>query len=332
MVVRAEYLCAKIKQLVNEQVVPGVSFAFITPECTIQDYYGANSWQPSVTPLKADQLYDLASLTKVLGTTTLLLHLIEQGQLQWKSKVADFLPYFQDSRVTITHLMTHTSGIRGYIPHRDQLSAPQLLRALQQLPVTDEFEQVVRYTDTGPILAGLIIEQLYQKPVQTVIAQQILQPLKLPMATFKPDPDLCVVTNRRAGYWLKGQVHDPKAWQLGPHCGSSGLFASVADLLVFTQWFLGQTKTIHPPIQQTMIDYLFQDFTKKQLGRSFGWDLRLNCVRQAVLYHTGFTGNFWLIDKQRQRALIVLSNRVHPLVQNQRFFLERDAIVDLFLQ
>lgn len=332
MAVRTDYLLAKIHQLVVEQVVPGVSCAVITPHHCVQRCWGCNSWQPQKTPLPAGSLYDLASLTKVLGTTTVLLHLIEQNKLQFTSKVADYLPQFTDRRINLTHLMTHTSGIRGYIPNRDQLSASQLLKAIQQLPVTAEFEQVVRYTDTGPILAGLIIEQLYQQPVQTVIEQKVLQPLGLMTATFQPEARKCVVTNQRAGHWLQGEVHDPKAYQLGQHCASAGLFAAVTDLIRFTQFMLGQLSISQPPIQQKTVTSLFQDFTQHHLGRSFGWDLRKNVQQQWVLYHTGFTGNFWLIDRFRQRALIVLSNRVHPFNNNQRFLSQRDAIVNLFLQ
>ena len=95
---------------------------------------------------------------------------------------------------------------------------------------------------------------------------------------------------------------------------------------------LGQLTITQAPIQDATIKKLFHSFTPVLPGRSFGWDLRWNCLGEAVLYHTGYTGNFLAIDRQRQRALIVLSNRVHSFNNNQRFLSARNAIMELFLQ
>ncbi|MCT6840309.1 MAG: beta-lactamase family protein [Bombilactobacillus mellis] len=326
------YLIDKINALVSQQVVPGISFAYLTADHLERRQVGLNTWLPQETALPANPLYDLASLTKVIGTTTVLLHLIEQKVLSTETAICQYLPEFTDKRVTLRHLMTHTSGIQGYIPQRDCLSGKELIKALVKLPVTSNFNQVIKYTDTGPILAGLIIEKIYHQPVQSVIEQVVLQPLGLTTATFQPQPQNCVITSSKTGKNLQGVVQDPKAQQLGCHCGSAGLFASLNDVIRFSQFMLGQLTITQAPIQDATIKKLFHSFTPVLPGRSFGWDLRWNCLGEAVLYHTGYTGNFLAIDRQRQRALIVLSNRVHPFNNNQRFLSARNAIMELFLQ
>lgn len=326
------YLIDKINALVSQQIVPGISFAYLTADHLERQQVGLNTWFPQETALPANPLYDLASLTKVIGTTTVLLHLIEQKVLSTETAICQYLPEFTDQRVTLRHLMTHTSGIQGYIPQRDCLNGKELIKALVKLPVTSNFNRVIKYTDTGPILAGLIIEKIYHQPVQSVIEQVVLQPLGLTTATFQPQPQNCVITSNKMGKNLQGVVQDPKAQQLGYHCGSAGLFASLNDVIRFSQFMLGQLTITQAPIQDATIKKLFHSFTPVLPGRSFGWDLRWNCLDEAVLYHTGYTGNFLAIDRQRQQALIVLSNRVHPFNNNQRFLSARNAIMELFLQ
>lgn len=324
-------LVEQIKNLVREQVVPNVSYAYLNQGQWIQGQYGVNTWQPQVSPLPAYPLYDLASLTKVLGTTTVLLNLIEQQKLTYDTPVKTILPEFSSEQVTLRHLMTHTSGIQGFIPHRDQLTAKQLMQAILQLPVTSDFNRIINYTDTGPLIVGWMVEKICQQPIQLVIQKLVLQPLKLPMATFTPNPRQCVVTNQRGFHWLRGEVHDPKAYQLKQHCGSAGLFAGIPDLIYFSRWLLGQVQPASAPVSQKILKQLFQSFTNVAPGRSFGWNLLWGQQKQPILYHTGYTGNFWLLDRWQQRALIVLSNRVHPINNNQRFLIRRRAIIDNFL-
>lgn len=325
-----DYLEGQIRSLVYDQIAPGVSYAVIDHGNIRQGCLGDNSWYPTTTSLHPNMLYDLASLTKVIGTTTVLLHLIETGKLSFSTKICEYFPGF-DSKVTIAHLMTHSSGIKGYIPNRDKLNASELEDAILHLPITSDFEKIIKYTDSGPIIMGMIIEKIYHEPVQQVITEQILQPLGLTTATFNPDPKNCVVTNKRDGKWLYGQVHDPKAYQLGKHCGSAGMFAEIDDLIKFAQFMLGQLKLKQVPIHAATIDKLFHNFTKINPGRSFGWDLRKNKNNQYAIFHTGFTGNLLAVDRKRQRAMIYLSNRVHPFNDNKKYLDYKDAILDAFL-
>lgn len=322
-----------IHQLAEDQVVPGVSYAMKQRNQWQQEVFGYSQLVPVKKRLKPGQLYDLASLTKVIGTTTMILHLVSTGKLSFEDPVKKFLPQFYDWRVTIRELLTHTAAITGYILHRNQLSASQLTQALFTLHTGDWLGKRVEYSDIGLIFLGEIIETFYQKPVQQVISEHVLQPLQLKSSTFQPVAKACVPTCYSAEKGLlQGIVHDPKAQILQEHCGSAGLFAPLSDLMRFADWLLAdelQPKLFSAELRQC----LFADQTPSHdLGRSFGWDLRYDSVGRACIYHTGYTGTFMLLDLATKQALIVLTNRIHPNEKNDLFLKRRDQIVTAYLE
>lgn len=310
---------AQVIDLVNQQVVPGVSYAFIDRDVTEKNVIGDKSWQPFKEKLSGDELYDLASLTKVMGTVPLILKMIDEDKLGLHDKVQQYLPEFSDERVELVHLLTHTSGIAGYIPNRDQLNADQLINALLHLPVTDNFDKVVKYTDTGLIYLGLIIEKIYGSPVQKVIETEILDPWELQDTTFDPVESRCTPTYKRNGEYMIGIANDPKARQLGSQCGSAGMFSNLDDVIKFSKLML-----------QPKYQLLYHNFTHLNPGRSLGWDIKPDGDGK-IIFHTGYTGHFIALDYQRQTGMIVLTNRVHPVEHNQIFLNRRETILDSFI-
>ncbi|APU71656.1 serine hydrolase [Companilactobacillus crustorum] len=310
---------AQIIDLVNKQIVPGASFGFINGPQMNNYSYGSKSWLPTITALKGDELHDLASLTKVMGTVPLILKLIDEKKLNLHDPIKKYLPTFSDERIEIFHLITHTSGIHGYIPNRDALNSEQLIQALLKLPVTDNFNKKVVYTDTGLIFLGLIIEKIYQMPVQSAIQKYILEPEGLRDTTFEPDVSRCVPTYVVEGQMLQGVPNDPKARQLGKHCGSAGMFSTIGDVMKFAADMLKPDK-----------EFLYHNFTDLNPGRSLGWDVKPDGAG-SVLFHTGYTGHFIALDYQRHNAMVVLTNRVHPRPNNQLFLERRDTILNSFL-
>ncbi|MGR3742052.1 serine hydrolase domain-containing protein [Companilactobacillus sp. DQM5] len=307
---------SQIRDLYNKKIVSNVSFAVIDNNTVFTEYRGDLSWESS-KKVSSKNLYDVASLTKVIGTTMLLLKLIRNKKINLYDSINKYLPEFSDSRVKIYHLLTHTSGIRGFIKNRNSLNPSDLKKELLKLPVTDEFNKIIRYTDTGMIFLGFIIEKIYNKPVQEVIMQEVINPLDFENMTFNPQKSLCIPTENN----LQGIVHDPKAQILGVHCGSAGLFSNLNDLVKFSQYILKNN-------DQT-IDSLFKNWTSFDPGRSLGWDLRLDPIdNHCVIYHTGFTGTFITIDKVKQTAIIVLTNRVNPSKDNKLFLIHRDYSVN----
>lgn len=165
-----------IESMVTERIVPGVNYAFIKNEQVFTSTVGFASTYPTVTQLSPFAIYDLASLTKVIITENILLKLYQDGQLNFTEPLHDFIPEFKDERVRLFHLLTHTSGIRGWIEKRDQLSRDELINAIIHLPVTDEFEHKMRYADTNFILLGLVVKKIFGQPVQEVGQKLIIEP------------------------------------------------------------------------------------------------------------------------------------------------------------
>ena len=323
-----------IDEMVRTQVIPGASYALIDGTAIHNRQVGVAQVQPTIKPLWPDAMYDLASVTKVVGTTTVALQLIQNGQLEIDRPVHDYLPDVRATTMTIRNLMTHTSGLSGYIPNRNALSASELQRAIQQLPLSDRNRNHrVVYTDLGLILIGLVIERLVGEPIQDVITQRVLQPLSLTETTFQPRREQAVPTtySPQTGL-LQGVVHDPKARILGKHCGSAGLFATVTDLVRFSQLMLGQID-VPTVLTQATIAGLYQDWTPNHhLRRSFGWNLwHRSADALPVIFHTGYTGTLLMLDRQRQQGLVFLSNRVHPVANNRRFLPARRRLIAAWL-
>ncbi|WP_407883766.1 serine hydrolase domain-containing protein [Furfurilactobacillus curtus] len=319
-----------IEQLVSEHIVPGASYALIDHECVKKKVIGQAAWWPEPEPLHAGMLYDLASLTKVIGTTTAVMQLVEQGVISVDDSLRHFVPAWSDERVTLRDLLTHTAAISGYIPHRNQLPADQLLAALLKLSVGPTFEQRDHYTDIGLIFIGLVLEAIYQQPVQTVIRQQVLLPLQMTTATFNPEPKDSVPTELTPNGLLRGQVHDPKAAILKEHCGSAGLFASLDDVTTFAQWFLSDRDDV---LSTKTRDLLQTDQTpRRNLGRSLGWNLiAASTPDHLVAFHTGYTGTILILDRVTKQGFVLLTNRVHPTQNNRRFINLRPHLYRTFL-
>ncbi|KRO08962.1 beta-lactamase [Paucilactobacillus hokkaidonensis] len=324
----------QIQQLVTQKVVPGVSYVIFDKQDCYSEILGDAKLKPTSIKLWKNAKYDVASLTKVIGTTTVIMQLVERGQLGIDDPVKLYLPQFSDPRVTVRHLLTHTSGVEGYIKNRNELSAPELTRQLLQLNVGDNFNQRVKYADIGFIYLGWIIEYFYQQPVQQVIDQVVLQPLKMTDATFKPESKDCVPTEIQAKRGLiRGQVHDPKAYILGVHCGCAGLFATLSDLEIFSRAMIDSN--LAGLLTDKTVDQLFQDQTPMNgfYGRSFGWRVLLTEAsdHHLIIYHTGFTGTWLAIDRDEQQGFILLSNRVHPSADNDEFIDRRHLIMATYL-
>lgn len=322
-----------IEAMVTERIVPGVNYAFIKKKQVFTSTVGFASIYPQVTQLSPFAQYDLASLTKVLATENILLKLYDQGKLNFTEPLQEFIPDFKDDQVRLFHLLTHTSGIRGWIDHRDELNHDELLQALIHLPVTDEFEHKMRYADTNFILLGQVVKKIFGKPVQEVAMQEIFKPMGLTHTTFHPDPENCVPTALVNGQVLQGIPHDPKARQLGADCGSAGLFSSMQDLITLSKCYLGLIKDLLPYSQKTVSELFDNKNARNVKPRSWGWDLRFDPeLHYPIILHTGFTGTLIILDRLKQTGLILLTNRVHPSGHNQIFLAMRKKIIQSFIQ
>lgn len=327
-----------IKQLnamVDDGVIPGMTYLIFDGD---QEWTMSRGWaqlEPTREKLRPGMVYDLASLTKVVGTVPVVALLIQEGCLHLEDPVQRYLPEFSDPRPTTRNLLTHTSGIHGYIPHRDALTSDQLVTAfLTRQTVDSTLNRQIRYADVNYLYLGWIIERLCGCPVQDVITQRVLKPLGMTTATFHPDPVAAVPTEIQTGRGLiRGRVHDPKGNILGTRCGCAGLFASLSDLTIFGRQLI--ENHLGNLLNAELIDAMFVDQTKIPgfHSRSLGWKLLHDRADGHLLIsHTGFTGTWLILDRQTDQGFIFLSNRVHPTADNQEYLNRRDRIYATYLR
>lgn len=326
-----------ISSYLDEGIFPGVNYAFIKGETLDKHTLGKAQVLPTNQPMTPDHLFDVASLTKVIGTNTLVLKLLEEGKLELDAPLHHYLPTLTDTQMTVLELLTHTSDVQAYIENRDQLSPTDLREALLNLTHGNNQGKVVNYTDTGALYFGFLLEYLYQKPIQEQIVQEVLQPLGMTASTFKPDDSLPIAPteNHPTRGLIKGSVHDPKAWTLGENCGSAGLFSTLDDCLTFAQMMLrgGRTSSGQAFLKAETIHSLAKDWTgEAQLMRSLAWDLLPGKDGEPpLLYHTGYTGTFMIIDLHNQETFVFLSNRVHPVDHRETYLAARNKLIATYL-
>ncbi len=309
---------------------------------------GRLSWSRQAAAADPDlTLYDLASLTKVIATTTAVMLLVEDGKLRLDDPVADYLPNFRGRfrndgalRVTIRDLLTHTSGLPSGSLARGPTEMETLALLIMTTPTLLAPGRAVRYSDVGFILLWEAAEEAAGEPLFRLLDRRVFAPLGLGSFTFSPG-EACARCAPSAilddGRLLKGVVHDPTARRLGGVAGSAGLFGSVHDVGRFAAMLLGggELDGVRVLGEET-VEY----FTRRQPGagtRALGWDTPDSFGRGAAgmevsaksFGHTGFTGTSLWIDPARGTWVVLLTN--HTYEPRRRFGMQelRRSIHDL---
>ncbi|MGM0125308.1 hypothetical protein IGI37_002706 [Enterococcus sp. AZ194] len=292
---------------------------------------------PEVYPMEEEALFDVASLTKVICTTSVVLKLLEDGKIELDAPLKRYLLAFEDERITIRHLLTHTSDITTWIENRDQLNQEELKRAYLTLKAGENLGEQVKYTDAGTILLGFMLEEIYWGEAIDIFQDEVLSPLNMMQSLFLPRPSTRIVPTEQlaSGEVLHGVTHDPKARVLAEHAGNAGLFTNINDLIQFATMYLqlGKVPTGQFLQEATILD-LLNDKTPLGTGhRSLGWDLKADLTDEhPLLFHTGYTGTFMLLDIKMGEAFLFLSNRVHPVDHRAEYLKIRDEILSIYLK
>ncbi|MDF2615775.1 MAG: hypothetical protein K0Q47_430 [Sedimentibacter sp.] len=340
---KVRYLENYIENLCEEQAFPGATFVLMDEKDSHIKCYGKSQFVPKVERLTENAIYDLASLTKVVATTTSIMMLIERGALHLGTLVSDILPRYNNNKVTVKHLLTHTSGHDADIDCK-QMNKEQLIDAVYNNKVNDlRFEKQVLYSDIGFILLGFIIDTItgsYEKFAQ----ENIFSPLNMTYTFFNPEDskkEFCVPTEfcKMRNKIMKGIVHDEKSYVLGGVAGHAGLFSTARDLSNFVRMFLnygefnGQTILNKQTIE--LISKLHTDGLDDDRG--LGWWVKgKNAVlsdfaSDRTIYHSGFTGTSIIIDLASKKSFILLTNRVHPSRDNIKLISLRRNIHNIAL-
>src|SRR5206468_11057033 len=214
--------------------------------------YGNRAEVPAVEPMTLDTLFDLASLTKVVATTTSVMILVEEGRIRLNDAVAAFIPGFErygKGPITVRHLLTHTSGLRPDIDLADPWTGydTALARAIEEVPTSPPGERFV-YSDINFFLLGDVVARVSGRSLDRFSRERIFAPLGMQDTTFNPPAALrprvaptepCAGLGCPAGEMLRGVVHDPTARRMGGVAGHAGLFSTAADLSRFCRMLVG---------------------------------------------------------------------------------------------
>jgi len=287
--------------------------------------FGKQSWEKGSTPVSADRtIYDLASLTKVVGTTSALMILYDQGKIHLDDPVSKYIPEFSGGakdQVTIRMLLEHRSGLpAGRDLWRIAHTPEEARAAVISTPLVCEPDHCYEYSDLGADMLGFVVEAASGQRLDQFLEQNVFGPLGMTDTFFRPADSLKarVAPTEVApprGYPLKGEVHDENAYALGGIAGHAGLFSTASDLAVFAQMMLngGEYNGL-----RIFADSTVALFTKRAVGtRALGWDTcndKGSCGKylgEDAYGHTGFTGTSLWVDPDRDMFVVLLTNRVH---------------------
>jgi uncharacterized protein YbbC (DUF1343 family)/CubicO group peptidase (beta-lactamase class C family) len=295
-----------------------------------QKAYGNRALVPQPEAMTLDTIFDVASLTKVVATTSSLMKLFEQGKFRLNDKITDYIPEFQGGKsdITIRNLMTHFSGLEPDVPLKTPWTGYQhgIDLACTFKPAGPPGARYV-YSDINFILLGELVHRLSGQMVSEYARQNVFLPLGMKDSMFQPSAALVpriAPTERltKGGLPLRGVVHDPTARNMGGVAGHAGLFSTAADLSRFAQMMLdggtrGGSRFVSP--------LTITKFTEPQtppdqaILRGLGWDIDSpNSGNRGELFpvgsfgHTGFTGTSIWIDPSTKTYVILLANSVHP--------------------
>lgn len=295
----------KLHQQIEENLYLGASLALYS-DGHWQDYYFGQTEEGQ--PTKAGLLYDLASVSKVVGVGTVLIFLHQAGKIDLDAPLKTYYPAVEDVTLTIRQLVTHTSGIDPHIPNRYSLDMSGLREAINQIRVTDN--KAFHYTDINLILLGFMLEELYDQPLDEILEQEVFDPWQMKRTSFGPVVQAVPTVKGIPA----GIVHDPKAQVLGVHTGSAGLFSDLTDLQVFVQHYLEDEFTAN----------LTENISPSE-PRSLVWNLD----GADWLEHTGYTGPFIMFNRKAQKAAIFLTNRTYLYDDRSLWIAKRQELRDV---
>ena len=300
-------------------------------------------------PMPLNAVFDLASLTKVVATTTAAMILVQEGKLDLDAPVSSYLPQFHGNgkdSVTVRHLLTHTSGLPPFKRYfLENLPPGEIISRILQEPLEYTPGTETRYSDLGIILVGKIIEKLTGEPLDRFCTRRIFAPLGMEETFFNPPRSLWnrippTEMDSWRGRLVHGVVHDENAYALGGVAGHAGLFSSARDLAVFAQMLLNGGKYDQADVLQPEV---IREFTRRQQlvprsTRALGWDTADptrssgGLMSPAAFGHTGFTGTSMWIDPKNNLIVILLSNRVHPSRENRKIYQFRPQLHDAIIR
>jgi CubicO group peptidase (beta-lactamase class C family) len=330
---------AVIEEAVSDRVFPGAAAAVVQKgRDDVIVACGRETYDPSARPVAIDAIFDVASLTKVVATTTAVMQLVEAGELLLPDNACRFIPQLDRSSardITISQLLTHTAGFPGgEVSHRHCRDRMEMLEAVFSSDLVYRPGSQRVYDDLSFIILGCIIEKVTGSSLNAYCETRIFRPLQMSDTMFAPAPQtrhriIPTEIDQNRGGLLRGIVHDENAYRLDGVAGHAGMFSTIRDLSRFSRAILSpQSERASGVLSERSIASMSSMQWRDADGEyGLGWDRKqsryMNGLEDAdAIGHTGFTGTSMVISRGRGTAMILLSNRVHP-VRSDRAAIDR---------
>ncbi|CAA9308064.1 MAG: Beta-lactamase class C-like and penicillin binding proteins (PBPs) superfamily, partial [uncultured Gemmatimonadaceae bacterium] len=289
-------------------------------------------------------LWDLASLTKVVATTSAVAQLVGERKIDLDAPVQRYLPQWTGAgkeRVTVRHLLTHSGGLPAWRPlHKEATSAAGALALVFATELDTVPGARYLYSDMGAILLGQVVERVSGEPLDRYLARRLFGPLGMRDTRYRPPAvELARVAPTEYDPWrqrkLRGEVHDENAAALGGVAAHAGLFSTGHDLARFARAYLNGGTLDGARVFDAAV---LRQFTARQDSalshRALGWETPTGqnsagrLMSRSAFGHTGFTGTSFWVDPGHDLFVILLTNRVNPTRQNTRIGRVRSALAD----
>ncbi|MEP6643087.1 MAG: serine hydrolase [Acidobacteriaceae bacterium] len=323
---RFQALDSVIEKSIHEGQTPGaVLLVWHDGKVVYRKAFGNRALEPRREPMTVDTIFDVASLTKVIATTTAVMQLVARGEVRLNDPVMKYIPEFGQSGkedITVRQLLIHHSGLKEDLdlaaPWEGRESAFRMAHEEKLIfPPGSKF----LYSDINFISLGEIVERVSGSTIDKYCAAHIFSPLKMTHTAFLPPrawlPKIAPTQYDEHERMLRGVVHDPSARRMGGVAGHAGLFSTADDLSKFAQALLNGSAILPPQIVTKMTTP--QQPPTSTVLRGLGWDIdspfssnRGDLLPVGSYGHTGFTGTSLWIDPTTRTFIILLTNSVHP--------------------
>ena len=347
---------AEVEKAIADKAFPGATMAVGYRGKVSLHAFGKLSYDAGSPATKIDTMYDIASLTKVVVTTTLAEMLVEgdfPSPLDLDAPIERYLPEWPNGpqpewrhKVTVRHLMTHTSGLPPFKEYwRTSKGKAETLRMIFAEPLEYEPGTKVEYSDLGIILMAEIIQRLTGRPLDELARLLIFGPLGMKNTMYLPPKNLwpgiapTEVDNELRHRLVQGEVHDENAFVMGGVSGHAGVFSTAPDLAAFCQMLLNGGVYGHKRLlkRATIAEFTVPQ-ALAQNTRTLGWVVPTEGSSSGHYFsahsygHTGFTGTTIWIDPDRQLFVVLLTNRVNPTRENHKIAEVRPVVHDAVMK
>jgi CubicO group peptidase (beta-lactamase class C family) len=343
----ASAMTGVLERALADSAFPGAYAAVGTRDGVVAELgVGRIDWAPDAPRPDARTLWDLASLTKVVGTTSAMLQLVAEGKVDPEAPVKHYLPEWTGGdrfgqRTLVKHLLSHSSGMPAWRPlYKEATSREEALRLVLATPLDTAPGVRYVYSDLNAILLGEIVERVSGERIDRYLERHVFAPLGMRDTRYNPPKsELARIAPTEIDPWrqrhLRGEVHDENASMLGGVSGHAGLFSSGHDLARLARAYLnGGTvdgKRVFDPATIARFDRVVDSTLSK---RALGWETPTGGnsagtrMSPRAFGHTGFTGTSIWIDPDKGVFVLLLTNRVNPTRMNTKIGRVRTALAD----